>query len=52
VHSIVFGSHAPYQYLDAALLKLRESCLSQADMDAIVYGNAQRLFGPQTSEAV
>lgn len=52
VHSIVFGSHAPYQYLDAALLKLRESCLSQADMDAIVYGNAQRLFGSQTSEPV
>lgn len=42
--SIVFGSHAPYQYLDAALLKLRESCLSQDDTAAILHGNAERLF--------
>ncbi len=39
--SIVFGTHAPYQYMDAALLKMKEAVLSEEDSAAIFYKNAQ-----------
>ncbi len=39
--SIVFGTHAPYQYMEASLLKMRESVLAAEDSAAILYKNAQ-----------
>ena len=41
---LCFGSHAPFYYLESARLKLQESALSQAQMDAICAGNARRLL--------
>ncbi|MGE0760784.1 MAG: amidohydrolase family protein [Pirellulaceae bacterium] len=41
---IVFGSYAPFYYVDAALLKLRESPLGGMQRVAIAAGNAQRLL--------
>ena len=35
-----FGSHAPYFYFEAALLKLQESALTQEQLAAICSGNA------------
>ncbi len=43
--SVVFGTHAPYQYMDAALLKMRESQLSGEDGAAVFHGNAARWMG-------
>ena len=43
--SIIFGTHAPYQYADAALLKMRESALSEEQQAAVLYGNAERWMG-------
>lgn len=37
---ILFGSHAPFFYLESALLKLKESELGQVERDAICYQNA------------
>lgn len=37
---IVFGSHAPFFYWEAARLKLQESALSPAQLAAITHGNA------------
>ena len=38
---LTFGSHAPYFYFEAALLKLQESALTAAQLAAIRHGNAQ-----------
>jgi predicted TIM-barrel fold metal-dependent hydrolase len=44
VDRILFGSHAPLFYFESALLKLKESALSDAQLDAIRRANAQRLL--------
>ena len=41
---VVFGSHAPFFYLESAVLKLKESDLSDAQAKAIRAGNARRLL--------
>lgn len=41
---LLFGSHAPLQYLDAAVLKLKESNLSEEQRAGICRANAERLF--------
>ena len=41
---ILFGSHAPLFYFESALLKLKESVLTQEQLKAIQAGNAQRLM--------
>lgn len=38
---LAFGSHTPYFYFEAALLKLQESELTPAQLTAIRYGNAR-----------
>jgi hypothetical protein len=43
---VVFGSYAPFFYFESALLKLKESALSEADLKAIRAGNACRLLRP------
>lgn len=45
---VVFGSHAPCFYLDSAVLKLKESVLSEAEVMAVRSGNARRLLGLPT----
>ncbi len=45
VERVIFGSHLPFFYLESALLKLRESELTQEQIDAITHGNAERLLG-------
>jgi predicted TIM-barrel fold metal-dependent hydrolase len=44
VERVLFGSHFPFFYLEAALLKLRESELSPAQTKAISQENAERLL--------
>lgn len=41
---VAFGSHSPYFYFEAALLKLQESILAPAELEAIRSGNAQALL--------
>lgn len=41
---ILFGSHYPFFYVDAALLKVREAGLTGAARAAILEGNARRLL--------
>ncbi len=41
---VVFGSYAPFFYFESALLKLKESALNEADLNAIQAGNASRLL--------
>lgn len=41
---VLFGSHAPLFYFESALLKLRESDLSETQQEAIRGGNARRLL--------
>ncbi len=44
VEKVLFGSHFPFFILESAVLKLHESELSSAQMDAITHENAQRLL--------
>ncbi len=44
VEKILFGSHAPLFYFEAAELKLQESSLSSEQRDAIRWRNAQQLL--------
>ena len=41
---VVFGSYAPFFYFESAVLKLKESALSDAQARAIRAGNARRLL--------
>ena len=41
---VVFGSYAPFFYFESALLKLKESVLSDAQARAIRAGNARKLL--------
>jgi len=45
---LLFGSHCPWYSLEAAILKLRESELSDDQREAITHGNAERLLGAGT----
>ena len=45
VERLCFGSYAPVFYFESAKLKLRESALSDAQLDAITHTNAQRFLG-------
>lgn len=42
---VLFGSHAPYFYLQAALLKVVEAGLGEEARQALLHGNARRLLG-------
>jgi predicted TIM-barrel fold metal-dependent hydrolase len=41
---LLFGSHAPFFYPEAAVLKLKESALSPDHGEAIRRGNARRVL--------
>jgi predicted TIM-barrel fold metal-dependent hydrolase len=41
---VVFGSHFPFQYFEAAMLKLKESAVEGDERAAILSGNAARLL--------
>ena len=41
---VVFGSHAPFQYFESTLLKVKESGITGAQEAAILGGNAKRLL--------
>ena len=41
---VLFGSYAPFLYFDAALLKLKESALDPAQLQAVQEQNARRLL--------
>ena len=42
---VVFGSYAPFFYFESALLKLKESALSESQLTSIRADNARRLLG-------
>lgn len=44
IDRVVFGSHAPYFYMQAAQLKLVEAGLSDDEREAMLHGNATRLM--------
>lgn len=41
---VLFGSHAPYFYYVSALLKMKESDLTEDEAEAIFRGNARQLI--------
>jgi uncharacterized protein len=43
LNRLLFGSHSPQFYFESALLKLKESQLSEAQLKAICRENAERL---------
>lgn len=43
---LAFGSHSPYYYFEAALLKLQESDLSPTQLAAVRHGHARALLSP------
>ncbi|MFV0443857.1 MAG: amidohydrolase family protein [Planctomycetaceae bacterium] len=43
---VLFGSHAPFYYVESAVLKLRETDLGHNQQTAIESGNALRLLSP------
>jgi uncharacterized protein len=43
---VCFGSHAPYFYFEAALLKLQESALTPAQLTAVRHGHARAALAP------
>jgi predicted TIM-barrel fold metal-dependent hydrolase len=45
VERLLFGTHAPFFPCESALLKLIESPLDRAQLDAIMFSNARRLLG-------
>jgi hypothetical protein len=45
---LLFGSHAPFFYAEAAHLKLKESALMPARAEAIREGNARELLAAAT----
>ena len=45
ISQMVFGSHAPFFYVESALLKLKESALSEERERTICRDNAERLRG-------
>jgi hypothetical protein len=45
IERLCFGSYAPVFYFESAKLKLRESDLADAQLDAITQANAQRFLG-------
>jgi hypothetical protein len=45
VERVVFGSHAPFQYFESALLKIKEAGITGGRESAILAGNAKRLLG-------
>ena len=42
---VFFGSHTPFFYTAAALMKLRAARAAAADLRAVAHGNARRFFG-------
>jgi len=46
---VLFGSHFPFFILESAVLKLRESELSPAQLDAIMFKNAQCIWESRQS---
>jgi len=42
---VVFGSYAPFFYFESALLKLKESALSEQQLSSVRAANARRLLG-------
>src|SRR5262249_1095883 len=48
VERVLFGSHAPFFYAEAALLKLQESPLDERQLRAVCEANARRLLPAAT----
>lgn len=47
IDRVLFGSNSPLFYFEAALFKVREASLTEAQRQAIFEGNARRLLGKQ-----